>query len=490
MQADFASWRARISPNRVALTTGSGDLTYAALNDRAERTAALLHARGVERGDRVAILAHNSTAHFDLILAAPKLGFIAAPFNTRLTAEEQRALLEKTAPSLLIFGPEHAKLVEALDGTIGCPRLSLAEYEQALNTQTPGVSAVKIAPDDPHLMLFTGGTTGLPKGALLPHRQTFYNALNTVYAWGLGPDDAVIQATPAFHAAVNALAIPLLHAGGRVIIQHHFDPAEYLHLVEATRPTILFLVPTMYAMLAAEPAFAHTDFSSVRWAISGGAACPEPLAKRFMARGIQFRQGYGLTEAGVNCFTIEQNEATQYPDAVGRPMPYSEMKIVSEDGREAADGTVGELYIRGPHVFLGYYNEPAETQLVLRPDGWLATGDFATRDAAGLFRIVGRKKEMFISGGENIFPNEIEAALFAHPLVQECAVVPMPHEKWGEVGCAFVVATGAIDEEALRAFLTQRLARYKVPKRFVFLAELPKSAAGKILKTALRKEYA
>lgn len=489
MQVDFASWRARISPNRVALTTGSGDLTYAALNERAKRAAALLRGYGVNPGDRVALLAHNSVAHFDLMLAASKSGFIATPFNTRLTTEEQRALLEKTTPSLLIYGAEHAEMVEALASSLGCPRVSLDDYEQALATQPPRISAVEIEPDDPHLMLFTGGTTGLPKGALLPHRQTFYNALNTVYAWGLGPDDAVIQATPAFHAAVNALAVPLLHAGGRVIMQHQFDPAEYLHLVEATRPTILFLVPTMYAMLAAEPAFEHTDFSSVRWAISGGAACPEPLAQRFVARGIHFRQGYGLTEAGVNCFTIEQDEAMRYPDAVGRPMPYSEMKIVTENGAEAPPGTVGELYIRGRHVFLGYFDEPGETDLVLKPGGWLATGDLARRDKYGLYRIVGRKKEMFISGGENIFPNEVEAALFAHPAVQECAVVPVPDEKWGEVGCAFIVTNQATDEATLRDFLTARLARYKVPKQFIFLAELPKSAAGKILKTVLRKEY-
>lgn len=487
MNADFASWRRAISPNRVALTTAAGNLTYAKLHERAAKAAALFAQHGVTKGSRVAVLAHNSVAHFDVLLGAPKTGFIANPYNTRLSLHEQRTLLAKIRPTVLIHDEAHAKMATALGEELGFVTYSLPAYEAALASVKPIEHTVSVSPNDPHMMLFTGGTTGLPKGALLPHRQTFYNALNTVYGWGLGPNDVVIQATPAFHAAVNAVAIPLLHAGGRVVLQEQFDPAEYLALVEQERPTILFLVPTMYEMLAHEPAFATTDFSSVQWAISGGAACPEPLAKRFTERGVRFRQGYGLTEAGVNCFTIEQHEADAYPDAVGRPMPYSEMRLVTESGEDAATNEVGELYIKGPHVFLGYYEEPAETKLALRGN-WLATGDFATRDEAGLYRIVGRKKEMFISGGENVFPNEVEAALFNHPAVRECAVVPVPDEKWGEVGCAYVVVSSPVTEAELHEFLTARLARYKVPKRFIQRDSLPKSAAGKIVKTELGKE--
>lgn len=490
MNTDFASWRRGITPHRVAITTTAGQVTYAQLNERAAQAAALFATYGVAKTDRVAVLAHNSLAHFDVLLGAPKLGYIANPYNTRLTIHEQRQLLAKIRPKVLIHDTEHEAMATQLSNELGFVTLSLQAYEAALANTEPLTSRAEIRPDDPHMMLFTGGTTGLPKGALLPHRQTFYNALNTIYGWGLGPSDVVIQATPAFHAAVNAVAVPLLHAGGRVVLQQQFDPAEYLALVEQERPTILFLVPTMYEMLAQQPAFATTDFSSVKWAISGGAACPEPLAKRFTERGVRFRQGYGLTEAGVNCFTIEQHEADLYPDAVGRPMPYSEAKLVAEDGSEVPTGEVGELYIRGPHVFLGYYNEPAETKLALREGGWLATGDFATQSEDGLYRIAGRKKEMFISGGENIFPNEIEAELFNHPAVRECAVVPMPDEKWGEVGCAYVVLSTDVPETELHEFLTARLARYKVPKRFIKRASLPKSAAGKILKTELGKEQA
>src|SRR5690606_8603234 len=276
------------------------------------------------------------------------------------------------------------------------------------------------------------------KGAMQPYRQGFYNAVNTVMSWGLRDDDCVIQATPCFHAAVNAFTVPLLHLGARVVMQRVFDPAEYLQLVAEHEATILFLVPTMFQMLAQHPSFGDTDLSSVRWAISGGASCPEPVRAAFTARGIDLRQGYGLTEAGVNCFSMTSEQAKERPHSVGKPVLHGRAVVRREDGEPAEPGEPGELTLAGEHVFSGYFERPEATAEVLR-DGWLWTGDLATVDADGFFTIVGRRKEMLVSGGENVFPVEVEAAIYDHQAVAECAVVGVADETWGEVGLAAVV---------------------------------------------------
>jgi fatty-acyl-CoA synthase len=336
------------------------------------------------------------------------------------------------------------------------------------------------------MILPTGGTTGLPKGAMLPYRQGFINAVNTVMSWGLRDDDCVVQATPCYHAAVNAFSTPLFHLGGRVVLQRTFDPAEYLKLIDRCGATILFLVPTMFRMLADHPSFPAADLGSIRWAISGGASCPEPVRAAFAARGVGFRQGYGLTEAGVNCFTITTEQAAKRPGSVGKPMLHARAMVRRSDGTPCGADEPGELTLAGDHLFAGYFEREQATAEVLR-DGWLWTGDLATVDADGFFTIVGRRKEMFVSGGENVFPVEVESALYDHPAILECAVLGVPDERWGEVGLAVVVLRrGAeLSEAGLRAHLRERVANYKVPKHVRFVDELPKSAAGKVLKQSL-----
>lgn len=337
------------------------------------------------------------------------------------------------------------------------------------------------------MILFTGGTTGVPKGAMQPYRQGFFNAVNTVLSWGLRDDDCVVQATPAFHAAINAFTVPLLHLGARVVLQESFEPGEYLDLNEDAGATLMFLVPSMFRMVADHVDFADADLSHVRWAIAGGAACPEPLRQSFLTHGVRFKQGYGLTEAGVNCFSMELDEADAHPSSVGKAILHSEVVVRRADGAACDPGELGELTIRGPHVFLGYFERPEATAEMLRED-WLWTGDVATMDADGFVSIVGRRKEMFISGGENVFPAEIERALYEHPDVSECAVLGVPDERWGEVGLAVVVPQDqapALAPQALREFLRGRLARFKVPKHIEMVDSLPKSGAGKILKSQL-----
>ncbi|HZW28393.1 MAG TPA: AMP-binding protein [Trueperaceae bacterium] len=483
MILDLAAKRAQLTPDAPALHWDGRWLTYAQLDDRAERMAAALREAGVRKGDRVAVLAHNHVAHVDTILATAKTGAVYAPFNVRLAEREQREIAGYLRPALVMHDEENAAKAAAT----GVRAWHLDEHEERLRAASPdprppGYDAV-VGPEDVQMVLLTGGTTGLPKGAMLPYRQGFYNAVNTVLSWQLRADDCVVQATPCYHAAVNAFTVPLFHVGGRVVLQRTFDPDEYLRLVQETGATVLFLVPTMFHMVATCPSFARADLSGVRWAISGGAPCPEPVRAAFTRRGVPMRQGYGLTEAGVNCFATTQEVADRKPRSVGKPMLHGEAVVRRPDGTPCAPGETGELTLRGPHVFAGYFEREEATREVLR-DGWLWTGDLAVVDEEGVFSVVGRRKEMFISGGENVYPVEVEAAIYDHEAVAECAVVGVPDERWGEVGLACVVLKPgrSLTEQELRGFVGARLARYKVPKHIAFAPALPKSGAGKVLK--------
>lgn len=479
------NWLGRLAayhPERPALWFRNTWLTYGELYLRARRAAGALRALGVAKGDRVGLIAWNHPAYLDLLFAGPLLGHILTPFNHRLSLPELKALHAYTEPKVLFYGEGFQEVAQALDPK-ALPLEALLEGEEA-------PEEVRVDLEDPALLLFTGGTTGLPKGALLPYRQLLVNALETAFAWGLSREDRYILATPMFHAAINALATPLLYLGGQVVVEERFRAEEYLELVRLHRPTLFFLVPTMYQMLLEAQAFAETDFSSVRFAISGGAPCPAPVREAFRERGVRFKQGYGLTECGVNCFTFELEEAERYPESVGRPMPHLWARLVREDGKEAGVGEAGELWLSGSVVMKGYFRRPEENGKVFVWDGerlWLRTGDLAYRDEGGRYHIVGRRKEMFISGGENVYPVEVERVLYDHPAVKEAAVVGVPDPRWGEVGAAFVVLREPVPAETLRAFLKARLAGYKVPKHLIFLEELPKTGPGKVQKEALKR---
>lgn len=488
MITDLAAWRAGLTPERPALHWRGRWYTYAELDERARMLAARLQAEGVRRGDRVAILALNHLAHVDLLLAAPKLGFIFAPLNYRLPAAEQKDIVAALEPALLLHDRANLDKAEAT----GCRCLPLERYADWLAKPATAIAppAPALGGEDIHMILLTGGSTGLPKGAQIPYRQVFYNAVNTALAWGLSESDCAIQATPAFHAALNVLTTPLLWLGGRVIWLENFEPGEYLERAATHGATVLFMVPTMFQMLTEHADFARADLTRARFAITGGAPCPPALRGPFAARGVRFKQGYGMTECGVNCFAISLDEAERHPDSVGRPMPMLDAVIRREDGAAAATGEVGELTLAGPLVCTGYFRRPGDTAVALR-DGWLWTGDLARQDEHGLFYICGRRKEMYISGGENVYPAEIEAALSQCRGVAECAVLGIPHPRWGETGLAAVVArAGAkLSADNLRTELKSRLASYKLPSEFMFLDALPKTGSGKIAKPELRKQF-
>lgn len=484
---DLIHWRSQQNPDAPALFFADRWYRYRELEQRANRLARRLQALGVRRGDRVGILAHNHLAHFDLLLAAPKLGYLHTAFNYRLSGAELAPLLAQVQAHCLFVDRACQPLLEPS----ATPRLMLEDYEDWLAAGSPEpLPAPALSADDDHLLLFTGGSTGLPKAARLPYRQTLGNARATVEAWGLDASDCALQCTPCFHAAVNVLSLPLLACGGRVVLMPQFDAADYLEQLARHRPSLLFMVPTMYQMLIDQPAFADTDFTGLRWAISGGAPCPPTVRAAFVERGLRFKQGYGLTEAGVNCFGMALDEAERKPDHVGRPLPGLTAVVRGADGQPLAAGEVGELCLQGPQVFSGYWRQPAETALALR-EGWLWTGDLAQMDASGCFRIVGRRKEMYLSGGENVYPSEVEAALFRCPGVLDCAVLGLPDPLWGESGLATVVLQpGQVaDAAALRQALRTQLAAYKLPRWFQFLPALPKTGAGKIDKNEIRRRY-
>ncbi len=476
-------------PEGLALCLADSRYSFADLDRRARQLARRLHDLGLRAGDRVGIVAANHVAHLDLLIAAPALGIIAVPLNTRLGAAELAEQVAIVAPTLMLADDD--ALPRVLPLAIATVRIS--DYDAWLSmAPDDALPPVESLDDDSiHVILFTGGSTGRPKGACLPYRQTLGNADDTAAAWGITSGDCAIQCTPSFHASAHVLSLPLLRVGGTVVLMPRFEPAAYLALAERHRASLMFMVPTMFQMLVAEPRFAATDLSAVRFAISGGAPCPPPLREAFAARGIPFRQGFGMTEAGVNCFVIDDAEAARHPDAVGRPMPRMQALIRRADGREAGRDEVGELCLAGPQICAGYLMANRERDSGLH-DGWLRTGDLASRDASGLFRIRGRLKDLYISGGENVYPAEVEAALLQCPGVAEACVFGWPDARWGETGVALLVATvgSTIDVAAVREALRERLAGYKCPAVLRRVESLPRSAAGKVLRHEARAQYA
>jgi fatty-acyl-CoA synthase len=337
------------------------------------------------------------------------------------------------------------------------------------------------------MILYTGGTTGKSKGAVLSHRAVTWNAFNTIAGWGMSPDDRIPILTPFFHTGgLNVFTTPLVELGGTSILMGPFDPGELLDVLEHERLTVVFMVPTMFKMVMDHPRFAESDWSRVRFVISGGAACPRPIYEAYWAKGCSFRSGYGMTETGPNNFGMPDHEIKRKVGSVGFPLNHVSLRVMNDDGQLCGPNEVGELQIAGGHICSGYWNNPAASHDA-NPDGWFRTGDLVRYDEDGFFYIVDRKKDMFISGGENVYPLEVEGAIYQHPAVSECAVVGVHDDKWGEVGKAVVVLKpgATLTAADLIEHCRTRLARYKVPKLVEFRDSLPKSAAGKILKREL-----
>ena len=478
--------RARNTPARVAIDFSGRRISYEDLHRRAGRIAASLAERGLGRGDRVATLTGNDPDHVALFFACAGQGIALQPINWRLSPPEVRYQLDDAEPSLLVVSAEHTELAEAAAGAV--PRLGFAD----LDADGPA-PVIDVLDDDPLLLVPTSGTTGKPKAAILTHANCFWTNLSFDRTSGIADADVVLQVLPQFHVGGwNVQPLLAWWKGATVVLEPSFDAARTLHLIEEKRVTTMMGVPAIYLFMAELPEFATADLSSLGLAVVGGAPMPESLLETWHERGVGIVQGYGLTEAAPNVLCLPPEDAVRKLGHAGKPYPHVDVALRDPESGALLEGpATGELVVKGPNVFAGYWRNPEATAAAFA-DGWLLTGDVAERDDEGYYRIVGRIKDLVISGGENIYPAELEAVLHAHPAVSEAAVIGIPDERWGEVCFAYVALRSgeAAPEEELLEWCRARLARFKVPKEIRLLEALPRSGMNKVLKDELRARYA
>jgi fatty-acyl-CoA synthase len=503
---DYLGRRALYTPDNLAIVdagkTPHRTFTYSELNNRANRLANWLrNGAGIEKGDRVAILAHNGVEFLDTFFACGKLGAILTPLNWRLHPRELLHLIEKTTPKVLIYSDDFIRVVQELsEKTAVISHYLHVEgkgiensryFEKTLSDLVlMPVTTEDVTEEDIACLIFTGGTTGLPKGAQISHRMIAWNTLNTIIH-DLRHEDITVNTFPMFHTGgLLVYTTPLLILGGMVVLTREFNAEQVLSLIDEYAATVYAGIPTTYQMLTDAPNWEAADLSSLRFCTSGGAPLPVKLVKQFQAeKGIQFKQGFGMSEFGPGVFALAQEDAIRKAGSIGRPNFFIDARIVDDDNIPLPPGEIGELALRGPSLCSGYFNDPEANTDAVDDKGWFHTGDLAVMDDQRYYTIVDRKKDLFISGGENIYPAEIEHVLYKHPAVALCAVIGVPDDKWGEVGKAFITLKKGekATESDLVAHMQHHLAGYKVPKFVEVVDELPISGAGKILKRELSK---
>jgi fatty-acyl-CoA synthase len=482
-----------MTPDKPALRRAGRTRTYAELDHRAARLATGLRARGVRRGDRVAFLGLNSIELVETMFAVAKLGAVFLPVNTRLAPPELRYVLANSGARMLMWESGFEAGGESDDvASLGIDRHRVDTDDDAGIEKLLGPEEVvdePVGPDDLFMIQYTSGTSGRPKGVMLSHGNVIWNVVNLLVDIDLGSDEVALVTAPLFHtAALNQVLLPTLLKGGTAVIEAKFDPERAIELIETERVTLLFGVTSMYLALSATSRFADADLGSLRSALSGGAPIPESLLESWLERGQMITQGYGLTEASPGATMLRAADGVRKLGSAGTACFFSDVKVVTPEGEPTVAGEQGEVLVQGPNVSSGYWEDPAATDQAFA-DGWLRTGDVAVVDAEGYLTIVDRLKDMFISGGENVYPAEVERAVYSHPAVAECAVIGVPDAQWGEVGCAFVVTgpDAVVSESELITHLEGRLARYKIPRTVVLVPELPHNASGKLVKSLVRE---
>ncbi len=520
--------RARRTPDRVAVIHAGDRVTYAQVHDRVTRLAHGLRGLGVRRGDRVGYLGPNHPAFLETLFAAGTLGAILVPLNTRLAVPELARHLADSGTQALIYGAGQAEAAAALRGAVpgirdvvalGEPASGETGYQGLLAAAATDIDE-PVSLDDPCLIMYTSGTTGGAKGATLSHGNITWNALNVVVDADFRQDEIALVVAPLFHtAALNMLCLPTLLKGGAVLIEQGFEPGRALEALAAHRVTSLFGVPAVYDAMAAHPRWPDADLSSLRMLLCGGAPVPEATIRGYTRRGLAFIQGYGMTETSPGALLLDAAHVESKAGSAGVPHFFTEVQVVRPDLTPAPAGETGEIVVAGPNVMQGYWNQPEASAAVLargsdppEPPGgddgawpasrqatsralaggtWLRSGDAGATDADGYVFVVDRIKDMIISGGENVYPAEVENVLREHPAVADCGVIGVPDARWGEVGRAVVVLRpGAQATEAdLLRFMDGRIARFKIPKSVRFTGELPRTGTGKILKKRLRETH-
>ena len=487
---DIVGKRAALAPDAVAFEEAATGrtVTYAELDARATRAACLLRARGIGEGDRVAILCRNRVEFFELLFGCARLGAVLVPLNWRMPPAEIDALVADAEPALIFYGAEDAGTAAQLGG--GTPAIGLDEIYAELLAAAPAVRFRERWPSRATwYLLYTSGTTGRPKGVIYTFGMALANYVSLGAAIGLRASDTTPSFLPLFHTAgINLHVLPTLIAGGRVVVLPAFDADAVVALLARRRLDTFFAVPTVYQALLDHPGFTAAPLDHVRHWGCGGAPLPAGVVERCRALGIRICNGMGMTETGPTAFLLDPADAWERIGSVGKPQLLCSARIIDPFGRDVPVEEVGDLVFAGPGVTPGYWRDEEATRAAFTPDGWLRSGDLARRDGAGFYYIAGRRKEMFISGGENVYPAEVENVLCAHPAVVDVAVLGRPDPRWGEVGQAFVQLAPEAPpprEDELRAFCRQRLAPYKVPASFAFVADFPRTSAGKIQKHLL-----
>jgi fatty-acyl-CoA synthase len=475
-------------------------LSYAQLHERVGRLAAWLHSQGVGKGDRAAILAQNCTDFFELQFACGRLGAIFVPLNWRLTVPELRFIVGDAAPRVLIHDPEFGDTATALLQAVNGLRLlerrgPASAYERALADSTPLPPAqwAGARHDDVSTIMYTSGTTGQPKGAMITHGMTFWNVVNLGGPAEVSHSSVFLCVLPLFHTGgLNCYSNPVFHAGGTVIVPRVFEPGEALAIIGDPQVglTHFFGVPAHYQFMLQHERFAEADLSRLQVAGVGGAPMPVPLLEAWLSRGVALIQGYGMTETSPAVLALDRRDAARKIGAAGLPVLHTEVRIVDELGADVPAGEMGELWVRGPNITPGYWNRP-DANASSFTDGWLHTGDAARVDEEGFYYIVDRTKDMYISGGENVYPAEVESVLYQLPELAEAAVIGIPDERWGEVGMAIVVVKPgmALSAEQVIDHCRENLARFKLPRTVTFIEALPRNATGKVHKPTLRQQY-
>lgn len=491
IRTDWLSRNALYYPDKTAIVWQPTEqrLSYAECNQIGADLGEWFRTQhGLQKGDRIAILAENSLEHVLIFLACQKSGLILVPVNFRLTPKEVAYILDDCDPSLIVYASDFEGHLASQNRS----SLLLSDVPKSFAPQSnasPRLSFEAPQIEDVCMILYTSGTTGKPKGAMITHQMLLWNALNTAMRLNLTTQDVSFNAAPFYHTGGwNVLLTPFLLYGATTILLDKFDAPQLLGLCESEKMSIIWGVPTMMKMLADAPNFASADLSSVRYAIVGGEPMPIPLISLFQEKGIPIRQGFGMTEVGPNCFSLPEKDAIRKAGSIGFANFFIDTKIVDDGGREVAQGESGELWMRSPVVTSGYWRNSAATAQSIDVEGWFKTGDMVRQDEEGYFFVVGRKKDMYISGGENVYPAEVEAILYAHPVVSEAAVVGVPHPKWGETGFAFLVLHPDMQtptNDDLKAYCQKNLAKYKIPTHFRIVEMLPKGHSGKILKLDL-----
>jgi fatty-acyl-CoA synthase len=482
------------------MTYAGATTTYAALTSRVARLAHVLDGIGIQGGLRVAYLGANHPAFLESLFATATLGAIFVPLNARLSAAEIDFMLDDSGAEVLLFGGASAPAVEQLDIATR-PRLiavdhavsGAADYEALLASASDEPIDATVGLDEPCLIMYTSGTTGRPKGAILSHDNITWNCVNVLVDLDVRSDEVTLVTAPMFHtAALNMTCLPTLLKGGHLVIEPRFDADSVLETIARMGVTLLFGVPTMFTALTQSPKWATADLSSVRLLLCGGAPVPKALITRYLERGLSFVQGYGMTETAPGALIVDPQLSAEIVGAAGVAHFFTDVQLIRDDGSPAAPGETGEVVIAGPNVMRGYWGLPDATDQAFLDGAWFRSGDVAVADESGVITIVDRVKDVYISGGENVYPAEVEKALCDHAAVVEAAVIGVADATWGEAGIAYVVLTadGSVTEEQLRAHLRTRLAGYEIPRSWVFLDSLPHTASGKVQKSQLRAQSA